>query len=43
MQRSRKNRNRRASNKVAEMLPGFDDDRRRTERVIPVIVLTPVK
>jgi len=25
------------------MLPGFDDYRRRTARVIPVIVLTPVK
>jgi len=30
-------------NKMAEMLPGFDDYRRRTERVIPVFVLTPVK
>jgi deazaflavin-dependent oxidoreductase (nitroreductase family) len=30
-------------NKMVEMLPGFDDYRRKTERVIPVIVLTPVK
>jgi deazaflavin-dependent oxidoreductase (nitroreductase family) len=30
-------------NKMVEMLPGFDDYRRKTERVIPVIVLTPVE
>jgi deazaflavin-dependent oxidoreductase (nitroreductase family) len=30
-------------NKMVEMLPGFDDYRRRTERVIPVIVLAPVE
>jgi deazaflavin-dependent oxidoreductase (nitroreductase family) len=30
-------------NKMVEMLPGFDDYRRKTTRVIPVIVLTPVK
>jgi len=30
-------------NKMVEMMPGFDDYRRKTERVIPVIVLTPVK
>ena len=30
-------------NKMVEMLPGFDDYRYRTERVIPVIKLTPVK
>jgi hypothetical protein len=30
-------------NKMVEMLPGFDDYRRRTERKIPVIELTPVK
>jgi deazaflavin-dependent oxidoreductase (nitroreductase family) len=30
-------------NKMVEMLPGFDDYRNRTERVIPVIKLTPVK
>ncbi len=29
--------------KMVEMLPGFDDYRRNTRRVIPVIVLTPVK
>jgi deazaflavin-dependent oxidoreductase (nitroreductase family) len=29
--------------KMVEMLPGFDDYRRRTERVIPVIVLAPVE
>jgi deazaflavin-dependent oxidoreductase (nitroreductase family) len=29
--------------KMVEMLPGFDDYRRKTERVIPVIVLTTVK
>jgi len=28
---------------MVDMLPGFDDYRRRTARVIPVIVLTPVK
>jgi hypothetical protein len=30
-------------NKMVDMMPGFDDYRRNTERVIPVIVLTPVK
>jgi F420H(2)-dependent quinone reductase len=30
-------------NKMVEMLPGFKDYWRRTERVIPVIKLTPVK
>jgi deazaflavin-dependent oxidoreductase (nitroreductase family) len=30
-------------NKMVEMMPGFDDYRRKTDRVIPVIVLTPVK
>lgn len=30
-------------NKMVEMMPGFDDYRRRTERKIPVIVLTPEK
>jgi deazaflavin-dependent oxidoreductase (nitroreductase family) len=30
-------------NKMVEMMPGFDDYRRRTTRVIPVIVLTPIK
>lgn len=30
-------------NKMVEMMPGFDDYRRKTARVIPVIVLTPVK
>jgi deazaflavin-dependent oxidoreductase (nitroreductase family) len=30
-------------NKMVEMLPGFDDYRRKTERVIPVIVLMRVK
>ena len=30
-------------NKMVEMMPGFDDYRRRTEREIPVIVLTPVE
>lgn len=30
-------------NKMVEMMPGFDDYRRRTARVIPVIELTPVK
>jgi deazaflavin-dependent oxidoreductase (nitroreductase family) len=29
--------------KMVEMMPGFDDYRRQTTRVIPVIVLTPVK
>jgi hypothetical protein len=29
--------------KMIEMMPGFDDYRRKTERVIPIIVLTPVK
>lgn len=28
-------------NKMVEVMPGFDDYRRRTERKIPVIVLTP--
>jgi deazaflavin-dependent oxidoreductase (nitroreductase family) len=30
-------------NKMIEVFPGFDDYRRKTERVIPVIKLTPVK
>jgi deazaflavin-dependent oxidoreductase (nitroreductase family) len=30
-------------NKMVERMPGFDDYRRRTERVIPVIELTTVK
>lgn len=30
-------------NKMVEMMPGFDDYRRKTTRKIPVIVLTPVK
>jgi deazaflavin-dependent oxidoreductase (nitroreductase family) len=30
-------------NKMVEMMPGFDDYRRKTTREIPVIVLTPVK
>ena len=30
-------------NQMIEMMPGFDDYRRNTTRVIPVIVLTPVK
>jgi len=30
-------------NKMVEMMPGFDDYRRKTDRIIPVIVLTPVK
>jgi deazaflavin-dependent oxidoreductase (nitroreductase family) len=30
-------------NKMVEMMPGFDDYRRKTTRIIPVIVLTPVK
>src|SRR5512147_707834 len=29
-------------NKMVEMMPGFDDYRRKTTRKIPVIVLTPV-
>ncbi len=29
-------------NQMVEVMPGFDDYRRRTTRVIPVIVLTPV-
>jgi deazaflavin-dependent oxidoreductase (nitroreductase family) len=29
--------------KMVAMMPGFDDYRRKTSRVIPVIVLTPVK
>ena len=30
-------------NKMVEMMPGFDDYRRKTTRKIPVIVLTPVE
>jgi deazaflavin-dependent oxidoreductase (nitroreductase family) len=30
-------------NKMVEMMPGFDDYRRKTTRVIPVIVLTPAQ
>jgi deazaflavin-dependent oxidoreductase (nitroreductase family) len=30
-------------NKMVDMMPSFDDYRRKTTRVIPVIVLTPVK
>jgi len=30
-------------NKMVETFPGFDDYRRKTERVIPVIALTPVE
>jgi len=30
-------------NKMVEMMPGFDDYRRKTTRVIPVFVLTPQK
>ena len=30
-------------NKMVEMMPGFDDYRRKTTRVIPVFVLTPKK
>jgi len=30
-------------NKMVEMMPGFDDYRRKTARVIPVIVLTPAQ
>ena len=30
-------------NKMVEMMPGFDEYRRKTSRVIPVIVLTPLK
>ena len=30
-------------NKMVEMMPGFDDYRRKTTRAIPVFVLTPVK
>ena len=30
-------------NQMVEVMPGFDDYRRNTSRVIPVIVLTPVK
>ena len=30
-------------NKMVEMMPGFDDYRRKTTRAIPVIVLTPMK
>lgn len=30
-------------NKMVEMMPGFDDYRRKTTREIPVIVLTPVQ
>ena len=34
---------RRLYNKMAEVFPGFDDYRRKTDRVIPVFKLTPVK
>jgi deazaflavin-dependent oxidoreductase (nitroreductase family) len=30
-------------NKMVEMMPGFDDYRRKTTRKIPVVVLTPMK
>jgi len=30
-------------NKMVEMMPGFDDYRRKTTRKIPVIMLTPMK
>jgi deazaflavin-dependent oxidoreductase (nitroreductase family) len=30
-------------NKMVEMMPGFDDYRRKTTRVIPVFILVPVK
>jgi hypothetical protein len=30
-------------NKMVDMMPGFDDYRRNTTRVIPVFKLTPVK
>jgi hypothetical protein len=30
-------------NKMVEMMPGFDDYRRRTTHKIPVIVLTPLR
>ena len=30
-------------NKMVEMMPSFDDYRRKTTRMIPVIILTPVK
>jgi len=30
-------------NKMVELMPGFDDYRRKTERVIPVVKLTPVE
>ena len=30
-------------NQMVEVMPGFDDYRRKTTRVIPVIVLTPLK
>jgi len=30
-------------NKMVEMMPGFDDYRRQATRVIPVVVLTPIK
>jgi len=30
-------------NQMVEVMPGFDDYRRKTTRVIPVIVLTPVR
>jgi hypothetical protein len=29
--------------KMVEVMPGFDGYRRKTSRVIPVIILTPVK
>jgi len=38
-----KNPNGRASNKMVEILPGFDDYQRKTKRVLPAIVLTPVE
>jgi deazaflavin-dependent oxidoreductase (nitroreductase family) len=30
-------------NKMVEIMPGFDEYRRKTTRIIPVIILTPVK
>jgi deazaflavin-dependent oxidoreductase (nitroreductase family) len=30
-------------NQMVELMPGFDDYRRKTTRIIPVVVLTPVK
>jgi len=29
-------------NKMVEVMPGFDEYRRKTTRVIPVILLTPI-